>query len=105
MTKIQDLSQVFLAEKSSSYILQIEEDIEKAYINEITNLATLGQQNHTYGHLLLCLYTNLHGTGITLLPQAMQKWGFTSLDFIEEQNQQTVISLLPKYQTLKRSKH
>jgi phosphoglucomutase/phosphomannomutase len=34
---------------------------------------------------LKIIYTNLHGTGIRLIPKALKEWGYTHLCFVEEQ--------------------
>ena len=31
------------------------------------------------------IYTNLHGTGIRLIPKALKEWGYTHLRFVEKQ--------------------
>lgn len=63
----------------------IGEDIDQLYLQKITALsvspeAILRQKN------LKIVYSPIHGTGITLVPQALEQFGFTNLTVVEEQS-------------------
>lgn len=71
---------------SDPLIEEVLEEIDQAYLNAIEKLQFYPEINRKEGQQLHVVYSNLHGTGITLIPQAMQKWGFTHFSSVEEQN-------------------
>ena len=87
VNKIKDIDQVKIAKDDSSKITMIYEEIEKTYLKDIEMLQNLKEQNLKFGKDLKCIYTNLHGTGVTLLPKALENWGFFNLQFVEEQKE------------------
>ncbi|MEI7960000.1 MAG: phospho-sugar mutase [Chitinophagaceae bacterium] len=60
-------------------------DIDVAYIKMLKSLSVhpdvIAQQ-----HDLKIIYTPIHGTGITLVPQVLQEFGFTNVTVVEEQS-------------------
>jgi phosphoglucomutase len=60
-------------------------DIDVAYIKMLKSLSVhpdvIAQQ-----HDLKIVYTPIHGTGITLVPQVLQEFGFTNVTVVEEQS-------------------
>lgn len=66
-------------------IEDVAEEMDKAYIQAVDSLQNYPKENHAYGHRLKVVYANLHGTGITLMPQTLAQWGFTNLTLVEEQ--------------------
>ncbi len=66
-------------------IAYVEEAVETAYLQAIYTLQYHPQTNQSDGSKLGILYTNLHGTGITLVPKILHSWGFTNLAYVEEQ--------------------
>lgn len=61
------------------------EDVDKAYLKAITDLQSYPNDNKANGGLLKVIYTSLHGTGISLMPQALQRWGFTNVALVDKQ--------------------
>ncbi len=59
--------------------------IDSAYLSHLSTLNHLEKQNKNEGKNLQIIYTNLHGTGLTLLPQALSGWGFTNISYVENQ--------------------
>jgi len=82
---ITDIEAVKFSKLSDPLITYLTPVEDKAYLNTLTGLQNLPQDNKNNGHLLKIVFANLHGTGITLLPQALQMWGFTNLDYVAEQ--------------------
>jgi len=76
--KIKSPSQVLLG---SSYE-EIGSEIDAAYLAELKKLQMLPSLASVP---LKILYTNLHGTGIRLIPKALKAWGYTDLNFVEKQ--------------------
>lgn len=57
-------------------------EIDDAYLASLSSLQTYPEK---CGDLLKITYTSLHGTGITLAPQAFALWGFHNVNYVEEQ--------------------
>jgi phosphoglucomutase len=80
---IQDVNQVkFQADESRIHL--IGEEIDAAYLAQVKalsiNPAAIQRQ-----HDLKIVYTPLHGTGITLVPQALAQLGFTNVSIVQAQ--------------------
>ena len=54
-------------------------------MDAIRPLAHFPTENHQHGKELQIVYTSFHGTGITLAPQALKDWGFSSITYVEKQ--------------------
>lgn len=61
---------------------EVGSEIDEAYLEELKKLQMLPELSHIP---LKILYTNLHGTGIRLIPSALKKWGYRHLTFVEKQ--------------------
>ena len=72
---------VQLAEPSSP-LISTPEGLDAAYIRAIAALQFFPHENHKS---LKISYTSLHGTGITLMPEALQAWGFSQPHFVDSQ--------------------
>ena len=83
--KITDLSQVKVAEINDPHIELIESDFDEKYYQAIHSLQLFPEENQKEGDSLKITYTPVHGTGITLLPEALKRWGFTNLNIVEAQ--------------------
>ncbi len=62
----------------------IGKDMDEAYINMVKSLSVypdvIAEQ-----HDLKIVYTPIHGTGITLVPEVLKRFGFTNVNIVEEQ--------------------
>lgn len=70
---------------SNPLIEEVGSEIDEAYIQALIPLQNYPDINRKEGHRLKIVYTSLHGTGITLVPQALKAWGFTNVLFVESQ--------------------
>ncbi len=61
---------------------EIGPEIDLLYLAELKKLQLAPELSQVP---LKILYTNLHGTGIRLIPRALQAWGYTHLSFVEKQ--------------------
>lgn len=61
---------------------EIGSEIDEAYLAELKKLQMLPENAQVS---LKIIYTNLHGTGIRLMPKALKEWGYTDLSFVEKQ--------------------
>ncbi|MGY3052604.1 phosphoglucomutase [Pedobacter sp. UYEF25] len=66
-------------------IKMIGEDVDKLYLDGITALS-ISPEAIKNQHDLKIVFSPIHGTGITLLPQALKQFGFTNLTLVEEQS-------------------
>lgn len=73
MGKIPCYSDITLSSLDDPLIQWIGSDIDQAYLDTISSLPILS--DHSHRDLQIC-YSSLHGTGITLLPQALEQCGF-----------------------------
>ncbi len=65
-------------------ITMIGKDLDDAYINMVKGLSIYPeviQQQHD----LKIVYTPIHGTGITIVPETLKRFGFTNVTIVEEQ--------------------
>ncbi len=69
-------------EANESLIEFVGKDLDEAFIQAAVNHATFG--DHPRNNIRI-LFTSLHGTSITIIPQAMQQAGFTDFHVVEEQ--------------------
>lgn len=85
VNKIDDLSQIKIALLSSKNIKKIYTELDTAYLETLDTLQLLPSSFAKEKKDLKILYTNLHGTGITLIPSALKRWGFSSLHLVDKQ--------------------
>jgi len=85
VNKVSDIEAVYTADLSDSLIEYLTPSDDRAYIETLTALQNLPQETSVNGALLSVVFSNLHGTGITLLPDALNSWGFTTLHHVEKQ--------------------
>lgn len=86
VVKITDPSKVYeVPSLSNPLIEEVGSDVDDAYIQAVAKLQDYPEVNQKEGHRLKIVYTSLHGTGITLVPKALQTWGFTNLTLVDSQ--------------------
>ena len=71
-------------EKDDSKIESIGREVDEAYIQEVLNL-TLSPEVIQKQHTLKIVFSPIHGTGITLIPEVLKRKGFESVTVVEEQ--------------------
>ncbi len=59
-------------------------EMDDAYINMVKGLS-LYPEVITKQHDLKIVYTSIHGTGITIVPETLKRFGFTNINIVEEQ--------------------
>jgi phosphoglucomutase len=68
----------------TSLIQEVSTEVEEAYLKALQTVSLQPDIIKKY-HDLKILFTPLHGTGITLVPKALQRFGFTAVSIVEEQ--------------------
>ena len=71
-------------EKDDSKIELIGQAVDEAYINEILNL-TLNAEAIERQNQLKIVFSPIHGTAITLVPEVLERKGFKNVTVVEEQ--------------------
>lgn len=83
---IHELSMVKVAEgMDHTNITIVDGEIDDAYYHAIQSLQNYPDSNHKNGSLIKVVYSNIHGTGITMVPDALRYWGFTNVSLVEAQ--------------------
>lgn len=86
VNKIIDLSMIHRVDSlEHPLIVRVEEDVDAAYLKAIESLQMYPEENEKHGKELNIVYTSLHGTGITLMPQAFKEWGFETIHYVKNQ--------------------
>jgi len=86
INKITGLSMIHQTpDLDNSLIEFVEEQVDQAYLQAISSLQLYPEENQVQGCDLSVIYTSLHGTGITLIPQALKLWGITKIDYVADQ--------------------
>ncbi|MBC6605323.1 phospho-sugar mutase [Hymenobacter sp. BT188] len=67
-----------------SRIHMIGAELDDAYLSEVQKLS-INPEAIKRQHDLKIVYTPLHGTGITLVPKALERFGFTNISIVEAQ--------------------
>ena len=62
----------------------ISPDVENAYYNEVKKIIP-NQDAIKRQHQIPIVYTNIHGAGITMVPECLKRIGFTNVQLVEEQ--------------------
>jgi phosphoglucomutase len=84
VAKISSIDEVNFNRVESSVEL-IGEEIDQSYLDKITALS-VSPEEISRQHALKIVYSPIHGTGITLVPDALSRFGFTNLTLVEEQS-------------------
>lgn len=67
-------------------IEQIGEEIDEAYLQQLHELSLSPEAINAEKELKI-VFTSIHGTGITLVPKVLEKFGFTNVHIVEEQKE------------------
>lgn len=74
--------EIFLAPLNSPLICKVGEELNQTYLAHVKKL----QLHPKLSSNLKILYTPLHGTGLHLVPQALQSWGYQNIDLVLSQS-------------------
>lgn len=83
--KVTHPNAVKLAPFKDALIHEVEKEDDEAYFEALTPLQNHPEANQKEGSSLHIVYSPLHGCGSTTLPEALKRWGFTNLSFVEAQ--------------------
>lgn len=77
--------QVKTASSDNPLIQMVGEEVDQAYYDAVKDYQHYAHDNHRHGKDLKIVYTPLHGTGITMVPQMLRLWGFSHLILVDKQ--------------------
>lgn len=83
VAKIKDIAEVKF-EANNELIEMIGKDIDKVYLKKVKSLS-LSPETIQRQKDFKIVYTPLHGTGITLVPDALREFGFENVYLVDEQ--------------------
>ncbi len=83
---IRKLGQIRQGDISHPHISWIDQELDEEYLREMDALQGYPKENKDSGKRLKIVYTPLHGTGITLVPTLLDRWGFTNLHLVPSQS-------------------
>lgn len=63
----------------------IDKTCENAYLDAINSLKINSNLDKNFGKDLSIIYSPLNGAGITMIPKALELWGFSIVNLVEEQ--------------------
>ena len=70
--------------KNDSLIEIIGEEIDKIYLDKVASLSLSPEINKKHKDISI-VFSSIHGTGIQLVPAALQRFGFENVHIVEEQ--------------------
>ncbi|WP_276496433.1 phospho-sugar mutase [Pontibacter litorisediminis] len=71
-------------EPNPELIEMIGQEVDEAYMQEVQKLS-VSQEAIKRQHDLKIVFSSIHGTGITLVPEVLQRFGFTNVHVVQEQ--------------------
>lgn len=83
VVKITDYSQVKI-EGNEDNIEIVDQNFDKHYLEEVLKLSLNQDIIKKHSDIKIC-YTPLHGTGITMVPKALEMYGFKNVHIVKEQ--------------------
>ncbi len=82
---IETFSQIKTVQMKHPLIQKIGKNLDGIYCQTTEAMQNYPKENISEGKNLNIIYTNLHGAGITLVPQALKDWGFPSVSLVKKQ--------------------
>lgn len=83
---ITDIKMVKQVKDSKHPLIElVDRELDQAYLSALAKLQNYPKENRQHGSTLKIVYTSLHGTGMTMMPQAARDWGFSNLIFVDKQ--------------------
>ncbi|HBN05758.1 MAG TPA: phosphoglucomutase, partial [Bacteroidales bacterium] len=83
VVKINDYSQVKIQDNLDNITI-VEKSFDNNYLEEVLKLSLNPEIIKKHSDIKIC-YTPLHGTGITMVPKALEMYGFKNINIVSEQ--------------------
>lgn len=86
VTSVEDIRFADFEEaKAAGMIVLIGREVDEAYLQAIESVRLAKDLDPAFAADLRIVYSPLHGTGVTLIPEALRRWGFSQVILVEEQ--------------------
>ncbi len=86
---VESMKQVQLADYDTALrdgkIVLLGEELDRAYLDALQAVRLRKELSDTRGGELNIVYTPIHGTGIRVVPPALEQWGFSNVHIVAEQ--------------------
>jgi len=88
MSEVQSISSIddVHFERKEELIESIGEDVDNAYLKEVKGLSLFPDASEEDKSITI-VFSSIHGTGITLVPKALEMYGFKNVHLVEEQSE------------------
>jgi len=73
-------------ERNPNLVQIIGKEMDELYLKQVQTLSFAHKNMDNAAKNLKIVYTPLHGTGITMVPKALQMWGFENVHIVAEQS-------------------
>jgi phosphoglucomutase len=73
-------------DKKDQYIEYVGEEVDKLYLEKLYSVSLSKKEIQNQKDLKI-VYSPIHGTGITLVPKALERLGFTNVTIVKEQSE------------------
>jgi phosphomannomutase len=84
---IESQTEVKLTEFNTPLIQEIKHSVEEKYLEAIDHLQIQPALCHEHGSEIAIFYSAMHGCGITMIPEALKRWGFYNVQLVKPQDQ------------------
>jgi len=85
VNNVTDINLIKTTSLPNPLVTMVGEEMDHAYLEAIQDLQFYPEINKKEGQKLHVVYSNLHGTGIKMVPKALKEWGFTDISYVESQ--------------------
>ncbi|MBQ9475772.1 MAG: phospho-sugar mutase [Bacteroidales bacterium] len=85
VNKLDTIAQVNMVSETPAPIEMIGRDVDEPYVRDVTSL-TLSPESRARHSDLKFVYTPLHGCGVRLVPECLNKLGFNDIVHVQEQD-------------------
>lgn len=82
MEEAEKVEAISLAPLEPPWVNWVGDELDEAYLKELSKMQLHPELK---GTSLKIIYSNLHGTGLRLIPRALKEWGYSSVALVEKQ--------------------
>jgi phosphoglucomutase len=88
MNEVQSISSIddVLFDRKEELVQSIGEDIDNTYLDEVQKISLFHDASEEDKSINI-VYSSIHGTGITLVPKALERFNFKNVHLVEEQSE------------------
>jgi len=87
VSEIESPEDVILKMPPQGQLISLDKSMDEAYLEKVKTIFLFPEINQKQGNQLKIVYTNLHGAGISLMPEVLNRAGFTTVYLVEAQKE------------------